>query len=157
MWILLKKLLGAGEFPIPTSLNPPMSRTHICSLTAQYFESKQALPQRRACSRGRDFGLSEPLRRRMHFLLGPGESHLPAASRIQIARSSLRCSDTVWPLDGGRGLSWATGGGSFLPAGRGTLVFLCFFFLPLCLTSPFSVSLPLRCSYIVAGFSAPPS
>lgn len=44
MWILLKKLLGAGEFPIPTSLNPPMSRTHICSLTAQYFESKQTSP-----------------------------------------------------------------------------------------------------------------
>lgn len=46
-------------------------------------------------------------------------------------------------------------GGSFHPAGGGTLLFLCFFFLPLCLTSPFSVSLSLRCSY-VSFFSASP-
>lgn len=39
------------------------------------------------------------------------------------------------------------GGGSFHPDGE-PLLFLCLFFLPLCLTSPFSISRSLRGSYV---------
>lgn len=83
--------------------------------------------------------------------LGP---HLLTRPHAQITGGTGCCSDEARPLDGGRGLSWSLAVAHLPLQGENTL-FLCFFFLPLCLTSPFSVLLSLRCSS-VACFSAPP-
>lgn len=83
--------------------------------------------------------------------LGP---HLLARPHAQITGGTECCSDEARPRDGGRGLSWSPVVAHLPRQGENTL-FLCFFFLPLCLTSPFSVLLSLRRSS-AACFSAPP-
>lgn len=154
--VLLKKLLRAGEFPIPTSLNLQIEQdTHLffnCTVfpikTNKSSHGKgSALPARilaqvTLCVVGCVFSSDQKADRHLWHL----QCHdLPQQSLLQFPIATTR-----WREGTELGPWWRLRSPC---TGRNTFVSL-LFFLPLCSTSPFSGSLSLRCS-CVAFFSAP--
>lgn len=97
-------MLGLGNFQTQLPLACSLSKTHICSLIAQDFESKQTPPRKKVLAL-----VLAQVSLCVAVLRSPGGSDVRTSPGVNITRGNLGCSHKSWPLDGARGPGWGPG------------------------------------------------